>query len=71
MAKRKRKEFDAFQVKQCTKKAIVHGPVKKSERDEKGKYFDGHLADNKGYVRVVSFHPSLGQVMHDSLAKQQ
>lgn len=69
-------EFDASQVCKA-RKAIVHGvvtrlsPVKNSKRDEKVKYFDGQIADDKGSVRLVSFSPGLRQAMHDSLTKKQ
>lgn len=75
MAKRKLEEFDASPVNNA-QKAIVHGvvtklsPVKKNKRDEKVKYFNGQLADDKGCVREVYIHPSLRQAKHDSLTKQ-
>ena len=44
-------------------------PTGNSKRDEKVKYIDGQLADDKGSVKVVSFLQSLRQAMHDSLTK--
>ena len=44
-------------------------PIGNSKRDEKVKYIDGQLADDKGSVKVVSFLQSLRQATYDSLTK--
>lgn len=73
--KRKLEEFDVCDVKESGS-AIVHGVVmelslvKKSERDDKVKYFNGQISDRKSCVRVVSFETSLQQAMSDSLEKK-
>ena len=59
-----------------TPNAIVHGiitdlsPVKKSRKDEKVEYFKGQLSDGKGYMRVISFNPSMRQPLYESLSNK-
>ena len=57
-------EYDVGEIKECGS-AIVHGvvtnlsPMKKSRRDEKMKYFDGQLSNEKSCVWVISMSASL------------
>ena len=55
--KRKFDEFDVCDIKDSGS-AIVHAelsPVKKSNQDNKEKYFNGQISDGKGCIRVVAF----------------
>ena len=68
-------EFYLSEVKESAS-ATVHGivtelsPLKKSKKDDKIHYFNGHLSDGKTSLRLVSFEPSLRQAMNNSLSSQ-
>lgn len=57
-------------------KAIIRGvitslsSVKKSKKNDKVKYFNGELSDEKGCVGVISFEPSLRQPLYNSLSNK-